>query len=98
MFFNLFLTGYCNLLQLPPPQLENALNRIAAIKGPLIAHASQPNVRSSLPRSVLAVLGVAVDTQASSQAQTSHGPTGEVTNSDKEGVADKPKEESSCAS
>ncbi|KAM7271711.1 hypothetical protein ACFE04_030925 [Oxalis oulophora] len=38
------------LLQLPPQQLENALNRSAALKAPLIAHASQPNIRSSLPR------------------------------------------------
>ncbi|KAL5740398.1 hypothetical protein ACOSQ2_029578 [Xanthoceras sorbifolium] len=81
------------LLQLPPPQLENALNRIAAIKAPLIAHASQANIQSSLPRSVLAVLGIALDTQA----QTSQVQTGEVTNSDKDGVAEKPKEESSSA-
>ncbi|MCH98391.1 symplekin-like, partial [Trifolium medium] len=31
------------LLQLPPPQLEVALNRIAVLKAPLIAHASQPD-------------------------------------------------------
>lgn len=39
-------------MQLPPAQLENALNRSAALKAPLIAHASQPNVQSSLPRLV----------------------------------------------
>ncbi|KAK2656710.1 hypothetical protein Ddye_009762 [Dipteronia dyeriana] len=91
------------LLQLPPPQLENALNRIATIKAPLIAHASQPNIRSSLPRSALAVLGIPIDTQTSSQAQTSQAQTsqdqtGEVTDPDKEGMSEKPKEESSCAS
>lgn len=91
------------LLQLPPPQLENALNRISALKAPLVAHASQPNIRSSLPRSVLAVLGIALDTQTSSQAQTSQaqtsqGQTGDISNSEKEGVTEKSKEESSVAS
>ncbi|KAK6943496.1 Symplekin C-terminal [Dillenia turbinata] len=38
------------LLQLPPAQLENALTRIAALKAPLIAHAHQPHIRSTLPR------------------------------------------------
>ncbi|KAJ0089238.1 hypothetical protein Patl1_31343 [Pistacia atlantica] len=86
------------LLQLPPPQLENALNRIAALKAPLIAHASQLNIRSSLPRSVLAVLGIASDSQTSSQAQTSQGQTGDINNSEKETMTDKSKEESSSAS
>ncbi|KAL9426003.1 hypothetical protein AB3S75_032884 [Citrus x aurantiifolia] len=91
------------LLQLPPPQLENALNRISALKAPLVAHASQPNIRSSLPRSVLSVLGIALDTQTSSQAQTSQaqtsqGQTGDISNSEKEGVTEKSKEESSVAS
>lgn len=91
------------LLQLPPPQLENALNRISALKAPLVAHASQPNIRSSLPRSVLAVLGIALDTQTSSQAQTSQaqtsqGQTGDISNSEKEAVTEKSKEESSVAS
>jgi len=36
--------------QLPPAQLENALNRISALKAPLIAHASQPDIQSKLPR------------------------------------------------
>ncbi|KAF6153639.1 hypothetical protein GIB67_027506 [Kingdonia uniflora] len=71
------------LLQLPAAQLENALNRIAALKAPLIAHANQPNIRSSLPsvsafsdegtwillfRSTLVILGIVSDTQISSQA------------------------------
>ena len=38
------------VFQLPPPQLENALNRTAALKAPLVAHASQQNIRASLPR------------------------------------------------
>lgn len=86
------------LLQLPPPQLENALNRISALKAPLVAHASQPNIRSALPRSVLAVLGIALDTQTSSQAQTSQVQTGDISNSEKEAVMEKSKEESSVAS
>ncbi|XP_047170843.1 symplekin-like isoform X2 [Vigna umbellata] len=59
------------LLQLPPAQLENALNRISALKAPLIAHASQPDIQSKLPRAMLVVLGIASDSQvSSSQAQT----------------------------
>ncbi|KAJ1396171.1 Symplekin/Pta1, N-terminal [Sesbania bispinosa] len=85
------------LLQLPPAQLENALNRIAALKAPLIAHASQPDVQSSLPRSVLVVLGIASDTQVSSQAQTSQTQTGETSNSDKETVTEKSKESSTAS-
>lgn len=38
------------VLQLPPAQLENALNRTPALKAPLLAHASLPEIRSSLPR------------------------------------------------
>ncbi|XP_059667995.1 uncharacterized protein LOC132313299 isoform X2 [Cornus florida] len=63
------------LLQLPPAQLENALNRTAALKAPLIAHANQPNIRSSLPRSVLVVLGIVLDSQSSSQAQATQTQT-----------------------
>ncbi|KAJ6778133.1 SYMPLEKIN-RELATED, partial [Salix koriyanagi] len=84
------------LLQLPPPQLESALNRTAALKAPLVVYASQPNIKSSLPRSVLVVLGIAPDPQTSSQAQTGdtsnsgkdvtveNSKTGETSNSDKE--------------
>lgn len=46
-FFALIM---CFVFQLPPAQLENALTRTGALKAPLIAHASQPNIRSSLPR------------------------------------------------
>ncbi|EXC01150.1 hypothetical protein L484_025526 [Morus notabilis] len=45
--------------QLPPPQLESALNKHANLRSPLASFASQPNLRSSLPRSTLAVLGLA---------------------------------------
>lgn len=41
---------YVIVFQLPPAQLENALKRTAALKAPLVAHASQPDIRSSLPR------------------------------------------------
>lgn len=81
------------LLQLPPAQLENALKRTAALKAPLVAHASQPDIRSSLPRSILVVLGIVSD----SLAQTSQANTGDVSNSDKELVTEKSKEESSSA-
>ncbi|XVE62050.1 hypothetical protein DITRI_Ditri06bG0087800 [Diplodiscus trichospermus] len=85
------------LLQLPPPQLENALNRTAALKAPLVAHASQQNIRASLPRSVLAVLGLAPDSQSSTQAQSSQAQTGDTSNSEKEAVAEKFKESSSAS-
>ncbi|XP_024312519.1 symplekin isoform X2 [Brachypodium distachyon] len=41
--------SYGVLLQLPAPQLENALNKNPVLKAPLVEHASQPNVRSTLP-------------------------------------------------
>lgn len=47
------------LLKLPPPQLENALNKYANLRGPLATYASQPSLKSSIPRSILAVLGLA---------------------------------------
>ncbi|KAJ4850650.1 hypothetical protein Tsubulata_037952 [Turnera subulata] len=46
------------LLQLPPPQLESALNKHANLRGPLATFASQPSMKDSLPRSTLAVLGL----------------------------------------
>ncbi|CAN6576151.1 unnamed protein product [Malus baccata var. baccata] len=77
-----FLTkpqSFAVLLQLPPAQLENALKRTAALKGPLVAHASQPDIRSSLPRSILVVLGIVSDSpaqtsqsQAAAQTSQSH--------------------------
>ncbi|KAH9690128.1 Symplekin [Citrus sinensis] len=47
------------LLKLPPPQLESALNKYANLRGPLATYASQPSLKSSIPRSILAVLGLA---------------------------------------
>ncbi|XP_050380986.1 uncharacterized protein LOC126798167 [Argentina anserina] len=81
------------LLQLPPAQLENALKKTPALKVPLVAHASQPDIRSSLPRSVLVVLGIVSD----SPAQTSQANTGDASNLDKEAVTEKSKEELSSA-
>ncbi|KAJ9545286.1 hypothetical protein OSB04_024993 [Centaurea solstitialis] len=57
------------LLQLPPAQLEIALNKQPVLKGPLVAYASQPDLRSSLPRSILVVLGIATDSQSAHQGQ-----------------------------
>lgn len=97
------------LLKLPPAQLENALTRTAALKAPLIAHASQPNIRSSLPRSVLVVLGIIAPesqasnqaqtavSQSSSQVQTSQAQTGDTSNSDKDVVTEKSKESSGAS-
>ncbi|KAF3331748.1 symplekin isoform X1 [Carex littledalei] len=63
------------LLQLPAPQLENALSKNPILKAPLVEHASQPQIRSALPRSSLVVLGLVQDTppagptQSTSQSQ-----------------------------
>ncbi|XP_027335411.1 symplekin isoform X2 [Abrus precatorius] len=86
------------LLQLPPAQLESALNKIAALKAPLIAHASQPDIQSKLPRAILVVLGIASDTQVSTQPQTSQTQTGETSNSDKKDTVIEKSKESSTAS
>lgn len=82
------------LLQLPSAQLENALSRVAALKSPLVAHANQPNIRSALPRSTLVVLGIASDSQVSSQAQSTPTQTAENSTSGTEGTAEKTKESS----
>lgn len=96
------------LLQLPPAHLENALHRMPALRDPLIAHASQQHIKSSLPRSVLVVLGLASDFQNSGLTKPTHSETGELgksehtqpshahseetSKSDKEVVTDKSKE------
>ncbi|XP_011626437.1 uncharacterized protein LOC18442422 isoform X1 [Amborella trichopoda] len=54
------------LLQLPSPQLENALNRYPMLRPPLAGHANQPSIRTSLSRSVLQVLGLVREPQAPS--------------------------------
>ncbi|XP_050236923.1 uncharacterized protein LOC126686734 isoform X2 [Mercurialis annua] len=95
-----FLTkpqSFSVLLQLPPPQLENALNKTAALKAPLVAHASQPHIKASLPRSTRVVLGIDSDQDTSSQAQTSQAQTGDTSNSEKEVLTEKSKESSSAS-
>ncbi|XP_050378801.1 uncharacterized protein LOC126796082 [Argentina anserina] len=47
------------LLQLPPPQLESALNKYVNVKGPLAAYACQASIKASLSRPTLAVLDLA---------------------------------------
>ncbi|KAK6120262.1 hypothetical protein DH2020_045953 [Rehmannia glutinosa] len=84
------------LLQLPTAQLENALNRTSALKAPLIAHASQPHIRSSLPRSTLMVLGLVSEPQTSTPIQPTQAQT-EASNSEKEAVTDKSKESSTAS-
>uniref|UniRef100_A0A1J3J2M7 Symplekin n=1 Tax=Noccaea caerulescens TaxID=107243 RepID=A0A1J3J2M7_NOCCA len=69
--------SYKVLLQLPPPQLGNALTKNPALRDPLTAHASQPEIQSSLPRSTLAVLGLVPDSQTS-QVQASGTQTIQV--------------------
>ncbi|CAM0907456.1 unnamed protein product [Alopecurus aequalis] len=72
--------SYSVLLQLPAPQLENALNKNPVLKAPLVEHASQPNVRSTLPRSSLVVLGLAEDQQQPApEAQSSQNQAADTT-------------------
>ncbi|KAK7352949.1 hypothetical protein VNO80_18380 [Phaseolus coccineus] len=59
------------LLQLPPQQLESALNRHSNLRGPLASYASQPTIRSTLSRSILAVLGLANETHVQQHLSTS---------------------------
>lgn len=83
------------LLQLPPAQLENALNKTAAaLKAPLVAHANQPNIRSTLPRAVLTVLGITSDVQNTSQVQPSQTNPVESGNTEEVAVPEKSKEPS----
>ncbi|XP_054788592.1 uncharacterized protein LOC129294336 isoform X2 [Prosopis cineraria] len=62
-------------MQLPPSQLESALNKHANLRGPLASYASQPTVKSSLPRSILVVLGLANETQMQQHPSTSLHPS-----------------------
>ncbi|KAH9624304.1 hypothetical protein KSS87_001170, partial [Heliosperma pusillum] len=81
------------LLQLPQAQLEGALKKIGALKAPLAAHASQPNLKATLPRSILVVLGIASDPEGESQPQPSGQlEAGDAGNSEKENTSDKGKE------
>ncbi|KAF8103777.1 hypothetical protein N665_0185s0049 [Sinapis alba] len=69
--------SYKVLLQLPPTQLGNALTKISALRAPLAAHASQPDIQSSLPRSTLAVLGLVPDSQGTQTSQVQASETQE---------------------
>ncbi|KAL1549131.1 hypothetical protein AAHA92_17267 [Salvia divinorum] len=81
------------LLQLPAAQLENSLNRIPALKAPLVEHASQPNIRSTLPRSTLTVLGLEQElTTSTTQPNPSQTQTEEADNSEKEAATEKSSE------
>ncbi|KAL1310240.1 hypothetical protein HN51_052882 [Arachis hypogaea] len=63
------------LLQLPPPQLESALNRHANLRGPLASYANQPAVKSTLPRATLEVLGLASESHVQQHLPTSLHPS-----------------------
>ncbi|KAL1344789.1 hypothetical protein AAHE18_08G070200 [Arachis hypogaea] len=63
------------LLQLPPPQLESALNRHANLRGPLASHANQPAVKSTIPRATLEVLGLASESHVQQHLPTSLHPS-----------------------
>ncbi|GAB4857346.1 hypothetical protein Ancab_015254 [Ancistrocladus abbreviatus] len=82
------------LLQLPAAQLENALTKTSALKPPLVAYANQPNVRSTLPRSILAVLGIASDSQPPTQPQAAQQEVEDASSSAKVVVTEKSKETS----
>ncbi|KAL0680428.1 hypothetical protein Bca4012_047275 [Brassica carinata] len=69
--------SYKVLLQLPPTQLGNALTKISSLRAPLAAHASQPDIQSSLPRSTLAVLGLVPDSQGTQTTQVQASETQE---------------------
>ncbi|CAH8338242.1 unnamed protein product [Eruca vesicaria subsp. sativa] len=79
--------SYKVLLQLPPTQLGNALTKISSLRAPLVAHASQPDIQSSLPRSTLAVLGLVPDSQGTqtSQVQASETQESQVQASETQG-------------
>ncbi|GMI64901.1 hypothetical protein like AT1G27595 [Hibiscus trionum] len=57
------------LLQLPPPQLQSTLNKYGSLKSSLASYASQPNIKDSLPRSTLAILGLANESHMQAQQQ-----------------------------
>ncbi|XP_020962203.1 symplekin isoform X3 [Arachis ipaensis] len=61
--------------QLPPPQLESALNRHANLRGPLASYANQPAVKSTLPRATLEVLGLASESHVQQHLPTSLHPS-----------------------
>ncbi|KAL5847122.1 hypothetical protein ACOSQ3_010646 [Xanthoceras sorbifolium] len=63
------------LLQLPPPQLENALNKYANLRAAVAAYASQPSMKASIPRSTLALLGLANESHMQPQHMSSLHPS-----------------------
>uniref|UniRef100_R7W3J7 Uncharacterized protein n=1 Tax=Aegilops tauschii TaxID=37682 RepID=R7W3J7_AEGTA len=91
--------SYGVLLQLPAPQLENALNKNPVLKAPLVEHASQPNVRSTLPRSSLVVLGLAEDQQQqpAPEAQSSQNQAAETSSSAAEATTEVTQESSAAS-
>lgn len=56
------------LLQLPPTQLEIALNRYANLRAPLASYVNQPDIKSSLSRQTLRVLGLVNEPQQGSRS------------------------------
>lgn len=80
------------LLQVPSAQLESALNKIPALKAPLVGHASQPEVHSTLTRSTLVVLGLVMDSQNVSPAQAA--VPAESTTDEKDATTERSKESS----
>lgn len=76
--------SYRVLLQLPAPQLENALNKHPTLRAPLATYASQPSIRPTLLRATLVVLGLAQDSQpmnsvSSTQQSMNAGVSGQTT-------------------
>ncbi|TXG52605.1 hypothetical protein EZV62_021774 [Acer yangbiense] len=63
------------LLKLPPPQLENALNKYANLRAALAAYASQPSMKASIPRSTLALLGLVNESHMQQQHMSSLHPS-----------------------
>ncbi|CAM6090118.1 unnamed protein product [Calypogeia fissa] len=57
------------LLQLPAVQLEDAFVKHPNLKAPLATHASQANIRSTVPRSSLVLLGLAAQDESTAAPQ-----------------------------
>ncbi|KAG6523623.1 hypothetical protein ZIOFF_013488 [Zingiber officinale] len=84
--------------KLPAAQLENALKKNPVLKPPLVEHANQPNIRSTLPRSTLVVLGLVQDSQASSQAQTSQSQAADTGSSNADAATEVTQESAAISS
>jgi symplekin len=71
--------SYQLLLQLPVPQLEDALRRCEALRAPLATYASAPHVKATMARAALVALGVlAPEPAAAAAASGDDGATAEV--------------------